>query len=74
MKLIVGIDIGTQGPKVVVAWERLEALGADGVTFIPALCGKMAPEWNAGARGCFYGLTPAHGAGHRILRRSRRKR
>jgi xylulokinase len=23
----------------------------------------MAPEWVASARGCFYGLTPAHGAG-----------
>ena len=35
--------------------------GADGVTFIPALTGAMAPEWNASARGCFYGLTPSHG-------------
>jgi xylulokinase len=24
----------------------------------------MTPEWIAGARGCFYGLTPSHGAGH----------
>ncbi len=38
--------------------------GAEGVTFIPALTGAMAPQWIAGARGCFYGLTPAHGAGH----------
>jgi xylulokinase len=38
--------------------------GADGLTFIPALSGAMAPEWIAAARGCFYGLTPAHGAGH----------
>jgi xylulokinase len=38
--------------------------GCDGVTFLPALSGAMAPEWNANARGCFYGLTPAHGAGH----------
>lgn len=36
--------------------------GAGGVTFLPALSGAMAPEWIAGARGCFYGLTPAHGA------------
>jgi xylulokinase len=34
------------------------------VTFFPALSGAMAPEWIATARGCFYGLTPAHGAGH----------
>ena len=38
--------------------------GAEGVTFFPALSGAMAPEWIAAARGCFYGLTPAHGAGH----------
>jgi xylulokinase len=38
--------------------------GADGVSFLPALSGAMAPEWIASARGCFYGLTPAHGAGH----------
>jgi xylulokinase len=37
---------------------------ADGLIFLPALSGAMAPEWHAGARGCFYGLTPAHGKGH----------
>ncbi len=49
------------------AFDRLAAevgAGAGGVTFLPALSGAMAPEWNAAARGCFYGLTPAHGAGH----------
>lgn len=38
--------------------------GADGLVFLPALSGAMAPEWIASARGCFYGLTPAHGSGH----------
>jgi xylulokinase len=38
--------------------------GADGLLFIPALTGAMAPEWIPSARGCFYGLTPAHGVGH----------
>jgi xylulokinase len=38
--------------------------GADGLLFLPALSGAMAPEWNAAARGCFYGLTAAHGVGH----------
>jgi len=38
--------------------------GADGVTFLPALSGAMAPEWIASARGAFYGLTPAHGVQH----------
>jgi xylulokinase len=38
--------------------------GADGLVFLPALTGAMTPEWHAGARGCFYGLTPAHGVAH----------
>jgi xylulokinase len=40
------------------------APGAEGVTFIPALSGAMAPEWIAPARGCFYGMTPSHGMPH----------
>lgn len=40
------------------------APGADGVTFMPALSGAMAPEWIASARAAFYGLTPAHGTAH----------
>ncbi|MEM9489704.1 MAG: FGGY-family carbohydrate kinase, partial [Myxococcota bacterium] len=38
--------------------------GADGLLFLPALSGAMAPEWIPEARGCFYGLTPSHGRGH----------
>ncbi len=38
--------------------------GAGGVTFLPALSGAMAPEWIASARGCFYGLSAAHGSAH----------
>jgi xylulokinase len=45
------------------AAEAVKA-GADGLLFLPALTGAMAPEWHAGARGCFYGLTPSHGRGH----------
>jgi xylulokinase len=50
--------------------EELNALaerappGADGVLFLPALSGAMAPEWAAGARGAFYGLTASHGPEH----------
>lgn len=40
------------------------AAGSDGLIFLPALTGAMTPEWNAGARGCFYGLTPSHGVAH----------
>jgi xylulokinase len=51
----------------VTAFDGLAAAmspGAEGVIFLPALSGAMAPRWIAAARGCFYGLTPAHGAGH----------
>ncbi|MGE0004085.1 MAG: FGGY-family carbohydrate kinase [Parvibaculaceae bacterium] len=46
------------------ATAALAPAGSDGVVFLPALTGTMAPEWIAAARGCFYGLTPAHGAQH----------
>jgi xylulokinase len=49
------------------AFDRLAAgapAGSDGLVFLPALTGAMTPEWDAGARGCFYGLTPAHGSDH----------
>ena len=36
--------------------------GCDGLLFLPALTGAMTPDWIAGARGCFYGLTPSHDA------------
>jgi len=48
----------------VVTFEALVASappGADGLCFIPALSGAMAPEWLPDMRGCFYGLTAAHG-------------
>lgn len=38
--------------------------GSDGVLFLPALGGAMAPEWNPDARGCFYGLSASHGPPH----------
>jgi xylulokinase len=38
--------------------------GAEGVIFLPALSGAMAPEWIAEARGCFYGMSAAHGPSH----------
>jgi xylulokinase len=37
---------------------------ADGLLFVPALSGAMAPQWIAAARGCYYGLTPAHDNRH----------
>lgn len=38
--------------------------GCDGLSFIPALTGAMAPKWIATARGSFIGLSTAHGAAH----------
>ncbi len=48
--------------------------GAEGLSFMPALTGAMAPEWQPAARGCFYGLTPGHGQGHMVARRAGRLR
>ncbi|MBN1837027.1 MAG: hypothetical protein JW820_14320 [Spirochaetales bacterium] len=51
----------------VEALTRLAAaspVGAEGLLFLPALNGAMAPEWVPTARGCFYGMTPGHGTGH----------
>lgn len=48
-------------------FDRLAAAsppGSEGLVFLPALTGAMAPEWHAGARGCFYGFTAKHGRGH----------
>jgi xylulokinase len=51
-------------------YELLNALaehvppGAGGVTWIPALAGAMAPEWNARARAGWFGLTASHGRAH----------
>jgi xylulokinase len=51
-------------------YELLNALalgappGADGVCWIPALSGAMAPEWNPRARAGWFGLTAAHGRAH----------
>jgi xylulokinase len=38
--------------------------GAEGLVFVPAMQGAMAPEWNGAARGVFYGLTLAHSRAH----------
>jgi xylulokinase len=38
--------------------------GCDGLTFLPALSGAMAPEWIGTARAGFHGLTATHGTAH----------
>jgi xylulokinase len=38
--------------------------GSEGLVFLPAMQGAMAPEWNGAARGVFSGLTLAHTRAH----------
>jgi xylulokinase len=38
--------------------------GCDGLVFLPALSGAMAPKWIAAARGSFVGLGSSHGPAH----------
>jgi xylulokinase len=38
--------------------------GSGGLTFLPHLCGSSMPVYNPDAKGCFYGLTLAHGLPH----------
>ncbi|MBE6605423.1 MAG: hypothetical protein E7635_00075 [Ruminococcaceae bacterium] len=40
------------------------AIGSDGVTFLPYLCGSTMPKYNPDARGSFTGLTAEHTAAH----------
>ena len=46
------------------AWRRRAPPGADGVLWVPALAGAMAPEWNADARAGWFGVTASHGRAH----------
>ena len=38
--------------------------GSEGLLFLPALTGAMAPQWIGSARGAFYGITPGHTKAH----------
>ncbi len=52
------------------SYEALNALieespaGADGLIWLPFLGGATSPEWNAGARAVWFGMTSAHGRSH----------
>jgi xylulokinase len=62
-------DNGAGGP---VTYELLDEAaagipaGSDGVIWVPALAGAMAPEWNADARAAWFGLTASHRHAHLI--------
>ena len=57
------------GLGIIRSSDEIEALAASvpdagGVVFVPALTGLGAPWWNAGARGCLYGITRGTTAAH----------
>jgi xylulokinase len=62
--------VGSTDGRDKVSYDALNELitespaGADGVIFLPFLGGATAPEWNAGARAVWFGLTAAHGRSH----------
>jgi xylulokinase len=63
---VLGLPAGVPDDDRDVALDELAGAvaSADGVAFLPALSGAMTPAWHAGARGAFYGLTPAHDRRH----------
>jgi xylulokinase len=58
--------LGVADPSDLDAAAAAVPAGADGLVFLPALSGAMAPAWRPGARGAFYGLTPGHSRGHLV--------
>lgn len=56
--------VGFADPAALTAAAASVPAGSEGVTFLPALNGAMAPSWQPGARGMFYGLSPHHHRGH----------
>ena len=53
-----------KGVEEMVRLAEAAPAGCEGLLFLPALSGAMAPQWVESARGCYYGLTPAHGTAH----------
>jgi xylulokinase len=56
--------LGVAGDDAFMALAAKAPAGCDGVTFLPALSGAMAPKWIAAARGSFAGLRLGHGPDH----------
>jgi xylulokinase len=52
------------GVEEMISLAEAAPAGCEGLLFLPALSGAMAPEWIESARGCFYGLTPGHSTAH----------
>lgn len=56
--------LGLRDDAAFMALAATAPAGCDGLTFLPALSGAMAPKWIAAARGSFVGLTTSHGPAH----------
>jgi xylulokinase len=56
--------LGLPSDETLIALADTAPPGCDGLVFIPALTGAMAPRWIAEARGSFVGLTGSHGPAH----------
>ncbi len=63
---LIGSDGGEEAYDRLIDEAAAVPPGSQGVTFLPAMMGAMAPEWNSNARGVFYGLTLAHTRGHLV--------
>ena len=57
-------ESGTDVYELLNALAERAPAGAGGVSWVPALAGAMAPEWNARARAGWFGVTAAHGRAH----------
>lgn len=60
-------DANANGKSVFAEMDAEAALappGADGLLFLPYINGERCPHHDPAARGCFVGLTSAHGRGH----------
>jgi len=56
--------LGLSGDAELDALALAAPVGADGVTFIPALAGAMTPVWRSHARGTLHGLAAGHERAH----------
>ncbi len=55
--------LGARQPEI-LSWAAEAPPGADGVTFLPTLCGATTPRWNDRMRGTFHGLSVNHDRRH----------
>ncbi len=66
LRSVMGLDpaVDTKVHRRLEAGARGLPPGADGLFFVPYICGVMNPYWDMDARGTFTGLSSAHGRFH----------